>query len=321
MEKNLFTPVLLLAFNRPEKTRLVFESIRTVKPKKLYVAIDGPRDGRTDDIIKSKQIKDIVKNVDWECETHYLFHEKNLGCSLSGYTAWKWVFEHESRFIFIEDDGLGNPSAFYFIQDMLEKYADDDRIAYVGGVNYGPKFGNASYFFSRLPSATYFMGTWKRVFEKYEYNLESYPNIFTKKTFRKNFLSVCEYICVCNNLDLYYKSTLNGKRMNTYDQQMIYLSYKYNMYSIYPNINMVSNIGLDDGANNHTDKNDPFYKEYGNRIRFELNEIKYIDTFNINKKFEVSFFKKRYLYNKNTFKATIIAILSITKRHLKYLFK
>lgn len=226
MEKNLFTPVLLLAFNRPEKTRLVFESIRTVKPKKLYVAIDGPRDGRTDDIIKSKQIKDIVKNVDWECETHYLFHEKNLGCSLSGYTAWKWVFEHESRFIFIEDDGLGNPSAFYFIQDMLEKYADDDRIAYVGGVNYGPKFGNASYFFSRLPSATYFMGTWKRVFEKYEYNLESYPNIFTKKTFRKNFLSVCEYICVCNNLDLYYKSTLNGKRMNTYDQQMIYLSYK-----------------------------------------------------------------------------------------------
>lgn len=316
MKEVLYTPVLLLAFNRPEKTKLVFESIRAVKPKKLYVAIDGPREGRADDIIKSEQIRELVKNIDWDCEAHYLFHEKNLGCSMSGYTAWKWVFEYEDRFIFVEDDGLGNISAFYFIQDMLEKYANDERIAYVGGVNYGLTYGSDSYYFSRLPSATYFMGTWKRVFIKYEYEIETFPHTFAKKFFRQQFLTITEYICVCNNLDKFYRSIIAGKRLNTYDQQMIYLSYKYNMYSIYPNINMVSNIGLEEGANNHTNIDDPFYKEYGNRQRFDLVEIKYADDFYINKNFEKRFFRKRYLYDQNIFKATIIAIIVFLKRYL-----
>ena len=312
--KTLHTPVLLLAFNRPEKTKQVFEAIREAAPQKLYVAVDGPRVGRDDDIVKSNEIKALVKQVDWDCETHYLFHEKNLGCSLSGYCAWKWVFENEDKFIFVEDDGLGGKSAFFFIQEMLEKYERDDGIAYVGAVNYGPKFGDSSYFFSRLPAATYFMGTWKRVFEKYEYEMESFPSTVFKKDFRKKFLSISEYICVCNNLDLYYRSTRSGKRLNTYDQQMIYLSYKYNMYSIYTNINLVSNIGLDDGANNHTDINDPFYKEYGNRKRFELQDIKHVEDIRVEKKFEKRFFRKRYLYDRNVLKVTLVTFASILKR-------
>lgn len=62
---------------------------------KLYVAIDGPRPNREDDIEKREEVIRIVKNVDWDCETHYLIHDKNLGCSLSGFTAWKWFFEYE----------------------------------------------------------------------------------------------------------------------------------------------------------------------------------------------------------------------------------
>ena len=70
--KTLHTPVLLLAFNRPEKTKQVFEAIREAAPQKLYVAVDGPRVGRDDDIVKSNEIKALVKQVDWDCETHYL---------------------------------------------------------------------------------------------------------------------------------------------------------------------------------------------------------------------------------------------------------
>ena len=39
----LVTPVLFIAFNRPELTQKVFEKISEAKPNKLYVAIDGPR--------------------------------------------------------------------------------------------------------------------------------------------------------------------------------------------------------------------------------------------------------------------------------------
>ena len=308
MNKTLSTPVLLLCFNRPDNTRRVFESIRAVRPRKLFVAIDGPRVGKEDDKTKREEVISIVKNVDWECETHYLIHENNLGCSLSGVTAWRWLFEQEDRMLFIEDDGLGNESAFYFVQEMLEKYKDDDRIAYVGAVNYGMTYGNVSYFFSRYPVATYYMGTWKRVFEKYEYDIESFRKTRYKVSFLKNYNTFGEYLRSTKGMQRYVESIQQGKRFNTYDIQMIYLSYKYDMYSIYPNVNMVSNIGLNDGANNHVDINDPFYKQYANRKRFELVEIKHPEAFSVDKSFEHGFYNLRCLYGCSRFRATLRVI-------------
>lgn len=308
MNRAFNTPVLLLCFNRPDNTRRVFESIRTMRPQNLYVAVDGPRAGREDDITKREEVISIVKNVDWECKTHYLIHEQNLGCSLSGVTAWRWLFEQEDRMLFVEDDGLGNESAFYFVQEMLEKYKDDDRIAYIGAVNYGMQYGDASYFFSRYPSATYFMGTWKRVFEKYEYDIETFTAIRYKHSFFKNFNSFTEYICTTKEMQRYIDSIKKGKRFNTYDVQMIYLSYKYDMYSIYPNINMVSNIGLDDGANNHVDVNDPFYKQYANRERFDQKEIQHPSDFYVDMPFEREFYKLRCLYGCSRLRATLRAL-------------
>jgi hypothetical protein len=37
------TPILFLLFNRPDTTYIVFEKISQVKPKKLFIAADGPR--------------------------------------------------------------------------------------------------------------------------------------------------------------------------------------------------------------------------------------------------------------------------------------
>ncbi|MDD2502697.1 MAG: hypothetical protein PHG58_02395 [Clostridia bacterium] len=56
----------------------------------------------------------------------------------------------EEQMIFIENDGLGNNSSFYFVQNMLERYKDHDQIAYIGGVNYGPTISNESYSFLKL---------------------------------------------------------------------------------------------------------------------------------------------------------------------------
>ena len=41
--KQFETPVLFLVFNRPDTTQRVFNQIREVKPKYLFVAADGPQ--------------------------------------------------------------------------------------------------------------------------------------------------------------------------------------------------------------------------------------------------------------------------------------
>lgn len=301
--KILYTPVLLLCFNRPEQTQQVFETIRSVKPQKLYVAVDAPREGRADDVENSKKVKEIVTNVDWECETHYLFQEKNLGCSKSGVTAWDWIFETEDRMIFIEDDGVGTKSAFFFVQDMLERYKDDNRIAYVGAVNHKLQYGDKSYFFSRYPDSTYFMGTWKRTHKLYEYELESYNQIKDSKSFNDSFWGWQERVILNQRFSSYIESIKQGRRHNTYDVQMLYLCYKHNMYNIYPNVNMISNIGTESGANSFNKANSDYVKEYGNRERFEMETIKYYDSSEvfIDATFEKKHFKKRMLHNKNIY--------------------
>lgn len=89
--------------------------------------------------------------------------------------------------IFVEDDGVPSVSFFYYCQELLEDYKDNDKIAYIGGVNYGMKRGEASYFFTRQCAATYAMGTWKRVYDLYEYDMASYPKYRNKKSFKEAF--------------------------------------------------------------------------------------------------------------------------------------
>ena len=48
----IYTPILLLIFNRPVSTQKVFNAVREVRPKKLFVAADGPREGVPTDLDK-----------------------------------------------------------------------------------------------------------------------------------------------------------------------------------------------------------------------------------------------------------------------------
>ena len=73
------TPLLFIVFNRPDTTARVFEEIRKAKPCRFFIAADGVRVGNEDDKVLCQKTKDIVKNVDWNCEVKTLFQEKNLG--------------------------------------------------------------------------------------------------------------------------------------------------------------------------------------------------------------------------------------------------
>lgn len=165
-----------------------------------------------------------------------------------------------------------------------------------------------------MPAATYFMGVWKRTHELYEYEIESFPKTRWTKEFYSHFNSLTEYIIECCGCSKYLQSIKNGTRLNTYDIQMIYLSYKHNMYSIYPNINMVSNIGLDGGANNHVSKEDPFYQRFANRPRYEIDIITHPEYLQVDKKFEKSFYNVRRLRGSRPFLQALRSIKSLIIR-------
>ena len=82
------TPILFLLFNRPETTRKVFERIRSLRPRQLFVAADGPREGSDSDFRNCASARLITQNIDWRCEVKYRFLEKNYGFR-SGYLVFQ----------------------------------------------------------------------------------------------------------------------------------------------------------------------------------------------------------------------------------------
>ena len=96
----LDTPILLLAFNRPDTTERVFDQIRQARPRRLYVAVDGPRSNHLEDEALCFDVRRIVSTIDWPCELRTLFRKNNLGCKMGISSAIDWFFANEETTVF-----------------------------------------------------------------------------------------------------------------------------------------------------------------------------------------------------------------------------
>jgi hypothetical protein len=73
------SPVLLIAFNRPDFTAQALDSIMSQQPPVLYVACDGPRTEAERSMVE--ETRSVVRSAtDGAVELRTLFRDQNLGC-------------------------------------------------------------------------------------------------------------------------------------------------------------------------------------------------------------------------------------------------
>jgi len=247
--KPFATPILFLIFNRPDTTKKVFEIIREIKPKKLFISADGPRLDKKGEQQRCEEARNIVKNIDWKCDLKTNLSKKNLGCRVSVSSGINWFFNHVSEGIILEDDCLPDKSFFHFCKTLLEYYRNDERVMHIGGFNYQDAIirGTGSYYFSRL-SHVWGWATWKRAWEKYDVNICTYPLLLKQKLLSSVFSDPIMERYLKRNIELVYK---NNK--DTWDIQWQYAVSINNGLTIIPNVNLVSNIGFDLNATHTID--------------------------------------------------------------------
>lgn len=127
--------VLLLFFNRPETFQQVFNEVKKARPSRLFLYQDGMRGER--DRVGVEACRQIASddNIDWECEVHRLYQEKNLGCDPSEYVSQKWAFSIVDKCIVLEDDDVPSQAFFPFCKEMLDRYEHDSRVWMIAGFN------------------------------------------------------------------------------------------------------------------------------------------------------------------------------------------
>ena len=233
-------PVLLIIFNRADLVARVFERIREQRPSQLFIAADGPRVSKPEDVKRCSQARDVTRIIDWPCEVYRLEQDVNLGCKMGVSTAITWFFEHVEQGIILEDDCLPHPSFFLFCGELLKRYKNSNQIALVSGNNFQKKPCNKSYYFSRH-AQIWGWATWRRTWQKYDLEMkgwngdpdslrESIRNARVRRFFARRFNAV----------------KFEGR--NTWDYQLAYLLFANKFSCINPCQNLVENIGFDERA-------------------------------------------------------------------------
>ena len=177
--------VLYCIFNRPDVVKKTFEAIKQAKPPRLYVFSDGPRANVAgEDSLVNMSREHVLNSIDWECELHTLFQEKNIGCDTAIPKAVEWFFQNEEMGIVLEDDILASQDFFNFCEILLNKYKDDPRVINIGGTCI-TKDVDYKYSYAFVPRPyTWGWAAWRRSWEGFDIKISDW-----KKLRKTNFLS------------------------------------------------------------------------------------------------------------------------------------
>jgi hypothetical protein len=259
-------PVLVIAFNRPDRLATLLDRLRDVKPSVLYVAVDGPRAGvrgETDQVLATR---DQVGSVDWSCDVRTLFREDNVGCGQGVSGAISWLFSEQDRGVILEDDLVPDPSFFAFCEALLDRYEHDDRVWAVSGCNFVPPGHlpeGESYRFAKVPHI-WGWATWRRSWAHYRFDVRGWRRrLPAADLWRVAGRSPAGLAYWAGMFDLMARGAID-----TWDVQAVLTAFAEGGLTATSNVNLIENVGFG-AASTHTESR-PMYLREVEPMRFPI---------------------------------------------------
>ena len=289
--------IAFIIFNRPDTTKEVFEKIAEVKPRRLYLISDAPREGNEDDKVKVRECRAYVESrIDWPCHLTKIYADKNMGCRDRVYTGITEVFEHEEKAVIIEDDVVPGPGFFEFMEEMLNMYEHEPKVMMVSGTNLLRNYRmQEPYCFSCFPSI-WGWGSWARAWKYYDVDVSDWPQRKEDGSL-KGIYGPLTYNYLKLDIERVYT-----KEKDTWDIQWDYCRHVHRGLGIVPRANMVRNIGFDREDATHTKSSTKEDFSYGEmklplNLRLPVRRSREYDRAYLNKYFGLSkitgFIKKK----------------------------
>lgn len=279
-------PCSLIFFNRPEPLAKSFAAIRDYQPEILFLIQDGARETRREtDSILILQCREIVDHIDWPCEVIKVYSDENLGCGFRIYSGVKEAFEKVDRLVIIEDDIVCSPSFFKFAEEMLERYKEVENIQLVSGMNQIGIYERSpyDYVFTSWGGSIWGWATWKRVWDKVDYNLTWMQGEYERETIFSKCKNKSLYSMLYKSAKRYKKALDSGDALTAWSGPFGFTSFLYSRLNIVPKYNLTSNIGLTadsthtpDNENMVTNKVRRLFNMKTYNLSFPLKHPKYI---------------------------------------------
>lgn len=247
--------VAMIFFNRADTLEKVFEQVRIARPSKLFLIQDGPREGNQNDINGIQACREVFEGkIDWDCEVTKDFSEKNLGCGMRVYSGIKHAFEKVDKLIILEDDCVPGQSMFTFCKEILDKYANDQRICSISGMNHVGQYNpnGCDYFFCST-GTIWGWATWKRVWDDMDYEMTFQNDEYAMKTFDSMNYNPYVKKSIKKMGEMRRKQWESTHKLTAWTYQFRMIRHLQSQLVIVPTKNLVSNIGVTGDATHATD--------------------------------------------------------------------
>lgn len=240
------TPVVLFIFKRKHTLARIMERIAQAAPETFYIISDQGRNEEEKALVL--ECRALVESlVTWNCEVVKDYANENRGVYAQIGLGAERVFAREETAIFLEDDNLPDQTFFPYCEEMLDRYAEDERVLWVCGTNYLGKFRHDNGFYLSHHLTPCGWASWATKYSfYYDKNLSITDKDGWKKVVKSHYSDVRLYRQQLRDILAERTRRDEGERYRSWDFHMN-LSIRYNnLYSVVPSVNLIENIGVDE---------------------------------------------------------------------------
>lgn len=130
-------PITLFVYNRPWHTRQTVEALQKnelAEDSDLYIYADAPKRLEHDDAVN--EVREYIHGISGFRSVIIVEREKNYGLAESIITGVTEIVNRFGTVIVLEDDLVTSPFFLRFMNESLDRYADNPLVWHVNGWNY-----------------------------------------------------------------------------------------------------------------------------------------------------------------------------------------
>ena len=277
-------PIVLFTYNRPWHTMQTVEALKKnelAQESELFIFSDGWKN--EDDKPKVLEVRDYLKTIDGFKNVTIIEKDKNWGLAANIIDGVTKIVNDYGRIIVLEDDLVTSPYFLRFMNEALEMYKYEEKVASIHGYIYPIK---------DLPDTFFIKGadcwgwaTWKEKWVIFEPDGKK----LLEEVKRKNLAKEADFNGTYGYTKM-LKDQIKGKN-NSWAIRWYFSAFLRDMLTLYPGKSYVKNIGFDFNATHTKNKTNIFDVEL-NQL-FKLEKVEVIENLEARKKIE-EFLKSNY---------------------------
>jgi glycosyltransferase involved in cell wall biosynthesis len=240
-------PIVLFTYNRLDTlmkcvTALSFNVL--AEKSDLFVFSDGPK-GETD-IEQVEAVRAFLKQVTGFKSVKVIKRQKNLGLANSIKNGVDQVIHQFGKVIVLEDDLITSANFLLFMNKALEYYACNNKICSISGYSPPmlPKDADDVYYTMR--GSSWGWATWRDRWIHVDWEVNNYLEFIASSRRKRCFNKMGSDMCKMLN------DQMTGK-INSWAIRWSYWQFDNGLYTVFPVVSKVRNIGTSKLATNTKD--------------------------------------------------------------------